>query len=99
RPEEVKLVDKKEWDIINEHLNTNAYSLEELIQQLGERKFGRTPVVGDCFSGGGSIPFEAARMGCDVYASDLNPIAMLLTWAGLNIAGASDEEIELLRQF
>jgi putative DNA methylase len=99
RPEEVKLVDKKEWDIINEHLNTNAYSLEELIQQLGERKFGRTPVIGDCFSGGGSIPFEAARMGCDVYASDLNPIAMLLTWAGLNIAGASDEEIELLRQF
>lgn len=99
RPEEVKLVDKEEWDVINEHLNTNAYSLEELIQQLGERKFGRTPVVGDCFSGGGSIPFEAARMGCDVYASDLNPIAMLLTWAGLNIAGASDEEIELLRQF
>jgi putative DNA methylase len=44
-------------------------------------------------------PFEAARMGCDVYASDLNPIAMLLTWAALNINGSSDEEIQELREF
>lgn len=99
RPEEVKLIDKKEWGIINEHLNTNAYSLEELIQQLGERKFGRTPIVGDCFSGGGSVPFEAARMGLDVYASDLNPIAALLTWAALNIAGLDDFEKVKLEQF
>ena len=51
------------------------------------------------FSGGGSIPFEAARLGADVYASDLNPVASLLTWASLNIAGADDEEIEKLREF
>ena len=39
------------------------------------------------FAGGGSIPFEAARLGCETYGSDLNPIAALLTWAGLNIIG------------
>ncbi|MFS8501850.1 MAG: anti-phage-associated DUF1156 domain-containing protein, partial [Caldicoprobacter sp.] len=56
-------------------------------------------VVGDCFCGGGSVPFEAARMGFYVYASDLNPIAMLLTWASLNILGSSEEEIESLKKF
>lgn len=99
RPEKVELKDKKEWDKINEHLRTNAYSLHELVRQLGEKRFGKVPVVGDCFAGGGSIPFEAARMGFDVYASDLNPIAMLLTWAALNILGSSKEEIEELKKF
>ena len=31
-------------------------------------------------------------MGCDVYASDLNPIACLLTWGAFNIIGASPEK-------
>ena len=43
------------------------------------------------FAGSGQIPFEAARLGCDVYASDLNPIACLLTWGAFNIVGGSDE--------
>jgi putative DNA methylase len=30
-------------------------------------------------------------MGCDVYASDLNPIACMLTWGAFNIIGASPE--------
>ena len=38
-------------------------------------------------------------MGCEVYASDLNPIACLLTWADLNILSKSDEEIDKLREF
>lgn len=99
RPEHVKNLPENIWKEINEHLETNAHSLQELIRELGEKRYGHTPKVGDCFSGGGSIPFEAARMGADVYASDLNPIASLLTWASLNIAGASDEEIEELREF
>lgn len=36
------------------------------------------PLVADPFSGGGTIPFEALRLGCDVFASDLNPVATLL---------------------
>lgn len=97
RPEELNNL--PDWTAINEHLGTRATNLQELIRELGTRRFGRAPLVGDCFCGGGSIPFEAARVGCDVYASDLNPIAMLLTWASLHINGAADEEIEELREF
>lgn len=99
RPEEVKNIDALEWAKINEHLGAQAGSLQELVQELGKKRFGKVPVIGDCFCGGGSIPFEAARMGCNVYASDLNPVAMLLTWAALNINGASSEKIEELREF
>jgi adenine-specific DNA methylase len=99
RPEEVDNLPEAEWKKINEYLGTNASNIQELVQELGRRRFGKIPVVGDCFCGGGSVPFEAARMGCDVYASDLNPIAMLLTWAALNINGSSKEEIATLREF
>jgi putative DNA methylase len=64
------------WDEVNEHIGTNAQSLPELVEQLGIARFGHRPKVADTFCGGGSIPFEAARIGCDVYASDLNPICL-----------------------
>jgi putative DNA methylase len=37
-----------------------------------------TPVVVDPFAGGGSIPLEALRLGCETFASDLNPVACLI---------------------
>ena len=37
-----------------------------------------TPLVVDFFAGGGSIPLEAQRLGCDAFASDLNPVACLI---------------------
>ena len=79
------------WEEVNAHLGTSARSLPKLVEELGTRRFGKRPRVGDPFCGGGSIPFEAARIGCDVYASDLNPIACLLTWGALNIVGGSEE--------
>ena len=36
------------------------------------------PLVVDPFAGGGSIPLEAVRIGCDAFASDLNPVACLI---------------------
>ena len=36
------------------------------------------PRVLDCFAGGGAIPLEALRLGCDSYALDLNPVAYLI---------------------
>jgi ribA/ribD-fused uncharacterized protein len=36
------------------------------------------PLVVDPFAGGGSIPLEALRLGCDAFASDLNPVAGLM---------------------
>lgn len=89
RPEELgeeALASK--WGRINRHLGTRADSIPELVHQLGVMRYGRTPKVADTFAGGGSIPFEAARVGCDVYASDLNPAACMLTWGALNVVGA-----------
>jgi adenine-specific DNA methylase len=37
-----------------------------------------TPLIVDPFAGGGSIPLEALRLGCEVFASDLNPVACLI---------------------
>lgn len=39
---------------------------------------GEAPLVVDPFAGGGSIPLEALRIGCDVFASDLNPVASII---------------------
>ena len=77
------------WDRVNAHLGTDAASFPELVEQLGIMRFGRRPQLADTFCGSGQIPFEAARLGCDVYASDLNPVACMLTWGALNIVGGS----------
>jgi adenine-specific DNA methylase len=87
RPENVVGPSEAAWLEINDHLGTSATSLPELVEQLGLITFGHTPRVGDSFCGGGSIPFEAARIGCDAFGSDLNPVAGLLTWASLNLLG------------
>ena len=42
---------------------------------------GSPPPLLDPFCGGGSIPLEAQRLGLEAYASDLNPVAVLITKA------------------
>ena len=103
RPEEVEQdwLYEPVWPVVNEHyahLGIDAHSFSELVEQLGLLRFGRRPCVGDTFSGGGSIPFEAARLGCDVYASDLNPLACMLTWGTFNIIGASPAQQRRIKQ-
>ena len=39
---------------------------------------GRAPKVLDPFAGGGAIPLEAMRLGCDVTAMDINPVAWFI---------------------
>lgn len=97
RPEEVNGPSEDSWARINSHLGTRATSLPELVAQLGERRFGHVLRIGDAFCGGGSIPFEAARIGCETYASDLNPVAALLTWGALNIVGGGDSTISRVK--
>ena len=87
RPENVSGPSDAAWRDINAHLDTTARTLQELVEQLGQREFGHTPRVGDSFCGGGSIPFEAAHIGCEAFGSDLNPVAGLLTWASINLLG------------
>lgn len=89
RPEQLPNLRKDSWNAINHHLGTSAKSLPELIDQLSIKRYGHLIKVGDCFAGGGSIPFEAARIGAESYGSDLNPIASLLTWANINLLGNS----------
>lgn len=58
-----------------------ASTSERLLSPLKQRlqsAHGTKPKVLDCFAGGGAIPLEALRLGCDVTAFDLNPVAHLL---------------------
>lgn len=97
RPEEVAdTVHDHIWDGVNGHLGTRAHSFAELTEQLGIMRFGHRPRLADTFCGSGQIPFEAARLGCDVYASDLNPVACMLTWGAFNIVGGSKASRETL---
>jgi adenine-specific DNA methylase len=98
RPEQMDNLSESAWQEINAHLGTSAANLSEFVQQLGIKRFGHIPRVGDAFCGGGSIPFEAARIGCEAYGSDLNPVAALLTWAALNIVGGGEEVAEQVRE-
>lgn len=99
RPEEVMdTVHDHIWSAVNNHLGTQASSFPELVEQLGIMRYGHRPRVADTFCGSGQIPFEAARLGCDVYASDLNPVACMLTWGAFHIVGASPESREDLEQ-
>lgn len=72
--------------------------MPELVGQLGIMRFGHRPKVGDSFCGSGQIPFEAARMGCEVYASDLNPVACMLTWGAFHVVGGSQADRATLAQ-
>lgn len=82
------------WPYVNEHLNTNAFTFPDLVEQLGVMRFGHRPTVADAFSGSGQIPFAASQLGCDAIGSDLNPVACMLTWGAFNIVGSQSEEKE-----
>jgi len=50
---------------------------EEMRERILQTFDGHAPKVLDPFAGGGSLPLEAARLGCEAYAHDLNPNAVL----------------------
>ncbi len=62
--------DFADWDLAADR----AY-LEAARQLVKAAHPEETPLVVDPFAGGGSIPLEALRLGCDAFASDLNPVA------------------------
>jgi len=57
--------------------------LERARQLIREAFGGRAPRVLDSFAGGGAIPLEALRLGCETYALDYNPVAVLINKAVL----------------
>src|SRR5262245_55826971 len=65
-------------DFANWELASNA-SFLEVSQGLVKAAYPEEPpLVVDPFAGGGSIPLEALRLGCESFASDLNPVASLI---------------------
>jgi putative DNA methylase len=62
------------------------------------QKYGRAPRVLDPFAGGGSIPLEALRLGCETYASDYNPVAVFIEKATLEWPQRFGIEVELPRE-
>jgi putative DNA methylase len=67
---------------LHEHPEVYAEARAEMLKHCG----GKLPPVLDPFSGGGSIPLEAARLGFEAHAADLNPVAVLLNKCNLEIA-------------
>ena len=63
----------------------NEEVLEEARAEIRRSTNGNPPPVLDPFCGGGSIPLEAQRLGLTAYASDLNPVAVLITKALIEI--------------
>lgn len=53
----------------------------EVRQAILDSNNGRMPAVLDPFAGGGAIPLEAQRLGCEAHASDLNPLAVIINKA------------------
>ena len=52
--------------------------VDEAKRRIREANGGVPPKVLDMFAGGGAIPLEAARLGCDSHALDYNPVAHLI---------------------
>jgi adenine-specific DNA methylase len=65
--------DVADWDVANNLRWIGA--ARELVKAAHPDE---TPLVVDPFAGGGSIPLEALRLGCEAFASDLNPVACLI---------------------
>lgn len=66
-----------------------ARFVQQAQQQIAQAQADRVPGVEspprilDLFSGGGAIPLEAIRLGCDVSANELNPVAHVIELCGL----------------
>lgn len=73
------VADFANWDnsTVKEYLDTSRLLTQAAHEALGGAPETR-PLVVDPFAGGGSIPLEALRVGADAFASDLNPVPVLL---------------------
>ncbi|MBW7891559.1 MAG: DUF1156 domain-containing protein [Chitinophagaceae bacterium] len=66
-------------------IHTHPEVFEEAHKEILKHCDGKLPTLLDPFAGGGSIPLEGMRLGLQVQASDLNPVAVLINKAQLEI--------------
>ena len=88
--EEAQSAERKRLFVIIEELvkwesSTNEEVLERARAEIRRSCGGELPPVYDPFSGGGSIPLEAQRLGLPAYGSDLNPVAVMIGKAMIEI--------------
>lgn len=80
--EAVETERKRLFEIIEELViwenSTNVAVLERARAEIRKSCGGELPPIYDPFSGGGSIPLEAQRLGLPAYGSDLNPVAVMI---------------------
>ncbi len=72
-------------DLVKWENSTNEEVLERARAEIRASCGGELPPVYDPFSGGGSIPLEAQRLGLPSYGSDLNPVAVMIGKAMIEI--------------
>jgi putative DNA methylase len=68
------------WEAVKDG---NSKDILEARRRVLEASGGTPPRVLDPFAGGGAIPLEALRLGCETHALDLNPVAYLILKATL----------------
>lgn len=72
-----KVVEETEGGILHWKRESSP-DLQWFREKIREAYGGRAPKVLDPFAGGGAIPLEAMRLGCDVTAMDINPVAWFI---------------------
>lgn len=72
-------------DLVKWENSTNEEVLEKARAEIRRSCGGELPPVYDPFSGGGSIPLEAQRLGLPAFGSDLNPVAVMIGKAMIEI--------------
>lgn len=87
--EDVAAERKRLHDLMEELVVWENSNKEELLarahQKILESTGGNPPPILDPFAGGGTIPLEAQRLGLEAHASDLNPVAVLINKALIEI--------------
>lgn len=80
-PGDKKEFDKKRDFIINFSKWENSLDqsmIKQARKDILKANNGKSPKVLDPFAGGGAIPLEALRLGCETYSNDYNPVAVLI---------------------
>jgi len=67
------IIDFSKWEN-----SLNPALIERARKDILEANSGKPPRVLDPFGGGGAIPLEALRLGCETYSNDYNPVAVLI---------------------
>lgn len=84
RKERERLHDLIERLVVWENIRDEKL-LAEARAEILKSTNGNPPPILDPFCGGGTIPLEAQRLGLEAHASDLNPVAVLITKALIEI--------------